>query len=247
MKEYYRDFLKDSIRKKVDFSKTRQSEGIPAPPVEKKSPLKAKKTALVTPGAWSSIKSVSVEKAIAKRKSHRSFMQDPLSLEELSFLLWSTQGIRENIKNRVYFRTVPSAGCRHAFETYLAVFRVKGLEKGVYRYLPLSHELVFIKEVENLEETVSASTLGQDFCSRGAVTFYWSVIPARMEWRYAEASYKVIALDAGHVCQNLYLACSAIGAGTCAVAAYDQERSDEMLDLDGVEEFVVYIAPVGKL
>jgi SagB-type dehydrogenase family enzyme len=67
-----------------------------------------------------------------------------------------------------------------------------------------------------------------------------------MEWRYGLASYKVIALDAGHVCQNLYLACEAIRCGTCAIGAYDQKRMDELLALDGVDEFVTYIAPVGR-
>jgi SagB-type dehydrogenase family enzyme len=75
----------------------------------------------------------------------------------------------------------------------------------------------------------------------------WTALPARTEWRYAEASAKVIALDAGHLCQNLYLACEAIGAGTCAIAAYDQERTDALLAVDGTEEFAVYLAPVGKV
>ena len=69
----------------------------------------------------------------------------------------------------------------------------------------------------------------------------------RLQWRYGAASHKVIALDAGHVCQNLYLACEAIGAGTCAVAAYHQQKLDELLRLDGRDEFVIYLAPVGKV
>lgn len=60
------------------------------------------------------------------------------------------------------------------------------------------------------------------------------------------ASHKVIALDAGHVCQNLYLACEAVGAGACAIAAYDQDAMDELLGVDGRDEFTVYLAPVGK-
>jgi len=68
-----------------------------------------------------------------------------------------------------------------------------------------------------------------------------------MEWRYGLAAHKVIALDAGHVCQNLYLACEAIGTGTCAIAAYDQEELDEFLGLDGENEFAIYLAPVGKI
>ena len=68
-----------------------------------------------------------------------------------------------------------------------------------------------------------------------------------MEWRYGLAAHKLIALDAGHVCQNLYLACEAIHAGTCAVAAYNQQLCDQLLRLDGKEEFVIYLAPVGKI
>ena len=80
-----------------------------------------------------------------------------------------------------------------------------------------------------------------------AVTFIWTAVPYRMEWRYSLAAHKVIALDAGHVCQNLYLACEAVGAGTCAIAAYDQQELDELLGLDGDTEFAVYLAPVGKI
>jgi nitroreductase len=67
-----------------------------------------------------------------------------------------------------------------------------------------------------------------------------------MEWRYDIAAHKVIAIDAGHVCQNLYLACEAIDAGTCAMAAYDQEEMDKLLRVDGQNEFTIYLASVGK-
>jgi len=142
---------------------------------------------------------------------------------------------------------VPSAGCRHALETYIAAFRVKGIPKAIYRYLPMSHQLVEVVKHENLEGLLIKAALGQSFAGKSAVTFVWTTIPARMEWRYGRASYKVIALDAGHVCQNLYLACEAICAGTCAIAAYDQEFADSVLGIDGVEEFTIYMAPVGKV
>ena len=80
-----------------------------------------------------------------------------------------------------------------------------------------------------------------------AVVFAWTTIPARAEWRYGHVAHKMIAMDSGHVCQNLYLACGAIRAGTCAVDAYNQEKMDALLGVDGQEEFVVYVAPVGKL
>jgi SagB-type dehydrogenase family enzyme len=165
----------------------------------------------------------------------------------LAFLLSATQGVRERINEAAVLRTVPSAGCRHPFETYLAVQRVEGLDGGIYRYLPLDNALVFERGVDNLPGRLTAATHGQRFAGQAAVTFVWTVIPERTEWRYAEASYKVIALDAGHVCQNLYLACEAVGAGTCAIAAYNQTLVDELLGVDGNEEYCINIAPVGKI
>ena len=231
MHHEYRDFLKDSIRKTVDFSQTGQSRGIEPPPAQKPCPPGAVKIALPGPADWGSIPEMGLERAMAGRKSRRSYTRDALSLDELSFLLWATQGLRTGISADQNFRTVPSAGCRHALETYIAVFRVADLAKAIYRYLPLDHAIVEVAHRPGLEGHVAEATFGQRFCGAGAATFIWTAVPARMEWRYAEASYKVMALDAGHVCQNLYLACESIGAGTCAVAAYDQQRMDELLEV----------------
>ena len=120
-------------------------------------------------------------------------------------------------------------------------------EPGFYRYLPLEHQLLHLFREEQMPEKLTEATLGQTFVGRAAVVFIWTTIPCRMEWRYGLAAHKVIALDAGHVCQNLYLACAAIGAGTCAVAAYHQQLMDRLVRVDGVEEFVIYLAPVGKI
>ena len=80
-----------------------------------------------------------------------------------------------------------------------------------------------------------------------AALFVWAVIPERTEWRYSFVSHKMIAQEAGHICQNLYLACESIGAGTCAVGAYDQADMDGLLSVDGDDELAVYVAPVGKV
>jgi len=242
-----RDFLKDNIRRQVDFSQTEQSRGIAEPPWQKPCAAGDKKIALAQPKDWKNIPELSLEKAIARRRSHRKFTNDALSLDELSFLLWATQGLRPTASTGKNFRTVPSAGCRHALETYVAVFRVTELEKAIYRYLPLDHALVEAASPPGLQGHLAEATFGQRFCGDGAATFVWTAIPARMEWRYAEASYKVIALDAGHACQNLYLACGNIGAGACAVAAYDQERMDALLGVDGSDEFTIYLAAAGKV
>lgn len=241
-----RYFLTDRIREEVNFRTTRQSLGLRPPPVQKPASPDGRLIPLPNRETWS-IPPCDLQAAIAARQSRRQFTSVPLSLDETAFLLWATQGVRAVLHEAAVLRTVPSAGCRHSFETYCAVQRVDGLDSGIYRYLPLDHSLVHVRDVENLPERLSAATHGQEFAGRSAVTFLWTAIPERTEWRYAEASYKVIALDAGHVCQNLYLACEAIGTGTCAIAAYNQTLVDELLEVDGYDEFVIYLAPVGKV
>ena len=244
----HREFLKDTLRKEYDFRQTDQHMGVPAPPVQKPFDQAARRVSLPAPGDWKEeIPGVDLEAAIVNRESRRHYLPDALSLAELSFLLYCTQGVRQTPHPSVALRTVPSAGARHSFETYLLVSQVEGVEPGLYRYLPLQHELVFLAEVENIGMRASMACFGQQFTGAGAVTFVWTTIPYRMEWRYGPLAHRVILIDVGHVCQNLYLACEAIGAGTCGVAAYDQQEVDELIGVDGEEEFAVYLAPVGKI
>lgn len=242
----YRLFLKDSIRKVIDFSQTDQNRGIAPPPIEKPYPKDAKRIDLPQYDQLKKVSGIDLKTAINNRKSRRSYGHQPLSMEELSFLLWATQGIKQKLDDGHALRTVPSAGCRHALETYLCILNVQGLDQGIYRYLPLEHQLLFEFTEENLSKRMSQAVFGQSYPEVAAVTFIWTTIPYRMEWRYGIAAHKVIAIDVGHVCQNLYLACEAIGAGTCAMAAYDQEVIDELLRIDGQDEFTIYLASVGK-
>jgi SagB-type dehydrogenase family enzyme len=241
-----RYFLKDSVRLEIDFSRTDQARGLPAPPPQKPADPNLPRIRLVSPGEWENIGKIDLETAIRNRQSRRSFTKEPFTLEELSFLLWATQGVRAKLDRATVLKTVPSAGARHALETYLAVLRVEGLEPGIYRYLPLEHQLVLEFQESGLREKLVEATLGQRFVGESAVVFIWTTIPYRMEWRYDLAAHKAIALDAGHVCQNLYLACEAIRAGTCAVGAYHQQLMDRLVRVDGEDEFVIYLAPVGK-
>ncbi len=245
--DQYRYFLKDSVRLMIDFHQTDQSRGVPPPSIEKPVPEDCTTVDLVPVNKLENIPDIDLVKAITQRKSRRKFLDQSLSLDELSFLLWATQGMRKQVNEATAYRTVPSAGCRHSFETYLCVLNVSGLEKGIYRYLPVEHQLIFQHTEENLEELIVEAALGQPFFGKAPVSFIWTTIPYRMEWRYDIAAHKVIAIDAGHVCQNLYLACEAINAGTCAVAAYNQNLIDILLKIDGDEEFTIYMAPVGKV
>lgn len=245
--EKHRYFLKDTVRQTIDFRRTDQSRGVPAPPIEKPFATDAKRVDLVAAGPWQGVGRIDLQSAVGNRQSRRDFTGRPLTLEELSFLLWATQGVRRQLDSGTALRTVPSAGARHALETYLCVFNVEDLETGFYRYLPLEHQLLLEFQEERASRRLVQASLGQTFVGESAVTFIWTAVPYRMEWRYDLAAHKVIAIDAGHVCQNLYLACEAVGAGTCAVAAYHQELMDRLLRVDGSDEFVVYLAPVGKV
>ena len=189
-----------------------------------------------------------------ERESCRIYQETPLSLKELSFLLWATQGIRRfaGRSRQVTFRNVPSAGSRHPFETYLFVRCVEQLRPGIYHYLPETHELEVWEEHPDYEEELTEALNGQEFAGNAPVTFVWSVTPYRTEWRYGFHAHRYMLMDAGHVCENLYLACEAIGCGTCAVGSYNQELLDELLGLkpgpsaEDDYEFAVYVAPVGK-
>lgn len=201
------------------------------------------------------VKNNNMESVMNNRKSRRLFdREESLTLQELSYLLWMTQGVKEVAGNaiRVSVRTVPSAGSRHALETYLYVSRVEGLDPGLYHYLADEHKLEFLEYRKEQGQELSAAFLGQTYFAASAVSFIWTAVPYRMEWRYQEWAAKYILLDAGHVCQNLYLAGESLGCSVCAIGAYEQELADSFLGLEKKEgyqkeeEFVIYGACVGR-
>jgi len=280
-----RRLLKTRFPELLDYTTPRRA-GEPRPEMQKQCSGDAEIVDLPQ-AAEAPARSVSLAEAIASRKSHRKFSREPLSLAELSYLLWATQGLRHTTE-KASFRTVPSGGARHPFETYLFVTRVEGLAPGLYRYLPFGHKLCVErrlgaadgsasptrgerankrleerpdnqpdeplaerpderlgKRLDEFEQRIDEALLGHHFGS--AVDFVWAAVPYRSEWAYAWEALRLVLLDAGHVCAHLYLACEDVGCGTCAVGAYDQEKLDALVGLDGREEFAVYAAPVGKV
>ena len=187
-----------------------------------------------------------IETIIDRRKSIRNYKQVNVSLPELSYLLWCTQGVKKRISDIATIRTVPSAGARHALETTLLVNRVEGLESGLYRYLGLDHQLAILKKNKSVVDEIVKAGFDQNFIRYSAITFIWSAVIYRMKWRYGERAYRYIFLDAGHVAQNLYLSAEAIGCGVCAIAAFSDDDMNRILGLDGKEQFVIYMATVGK-
>ncbi|TYB30814.1 MAG: SagB/ThcOx family dehydrogenase [Candidatus Mcinerneyibacterium aminivorans] len=191
------------------------------------------------------IKESSFTKIVNQRKSVREYSDEKISLRELSYLLWNTQGIKDEGK-KWSFRTVPSAGARHSFETYLLINNVKKLKNGLYRYLPFDNKLVFLNGDKNFAQDMEKACFGQKMITQSAVTFIWAAHPYRMTWRYQQRGYRYLFMDAGHVCQNLYLSAESIGCGTCAIGAYDDDKVNGLIGLDGEKLFVIYMGTVGK-
>jgi SagB-type dehydrogenase family enzyme len=183
---------------------------------------------------------------IEQRISLRRYSQEKLSLDELSLLLWATQGIKEITQRPVTLRTVPSAGARHAFETYLLINQVDSIQPGLYRYIAGEHALLGLEFAADINERITQACFNQRQITNSAVTFVWAAVLERMAWRYPERGYRYLLLDAGHVCQNLYLTAEALGCGVCAIAAYDDDALNTVLNLDGEQLFAIYAASLGK-
>ncbi len=244
-RKFLRFFDKDEYERVVPESDEQKQK--PFPLFQKKHAEDAKLVELVSPEDFKIGKTPFLD-VLNKRTSRRKYTTEYLTLEELSFLLWCTQGVKQVVKSgRGVLRTVPSAGAKSPFETYLIINRVEGLEPGLYRYISFTHHLLFIKSIEEAEIIIGELSFDQKFVGKGAVIFCWVAIPYRTEWRYTILAHKFIAVDLGHVCENLYLACEAINLGTVAIGYYEQNKFDALLELDGKDEFVVLIAPVGKI
>ena len=186
------------------------------------------------------------------RRSNRVFTEQPVSLEALSFLLWASQGVK-GLRGKSYatLRTVPSAGARHPFEVYVYAKQVDGLPTGLYHYLPMTHEIECLKETDPKDAEINAQVIkalhGQKWAEKASVVFFYSAVMYRGEWRYSVNSHRVMLIDAGHAVQNLYIGCTALGLGTCAIAALTSEAADDLFGLDGKEETIFYAAPVGTI
>jgi SagB-type dehydrogenase family enzyme len=245
--EQYRNLLKSNF---AEFKtiKTDAKLGIPQPPKVKPYETNAKLIDLPMINE-NTLTNENIFTCIKERRSTRFYSDQPISLDELSYLLWATQGITSTNKAGLTFRTVPCSGATHSFESYLLIRNVEKIQKGVYRYLPIEHKLLFMFELDELESKIDQITLDQpfvpNFANKAAVLFIWSTTPYRSEWKYDITAHKKILIDIGHVCQNLYLASESIAAGTCAIGIYDQKNIDQLLGLNE-EEFVIYLAAVGK-
>jgi SagB-type dehydrogenase family enzyme len=180
---------------------------------------------------------------LKERKSIRSYSHEPIKISDLSFLLWASTGIQRVQRGR-QFRTAPSAGALYPIETYLIVNNVEGLDKGLYHYNIATHSLEELK-TGDYGTALTHSALDQDMCAEGAVVFVWSAIFNRSKWKYGQRAYRFVYLDTGHVAENLALAATSIGLGSCQIGAFFDDEINQLIEVDGVQESAIYLSTVG--
>jgi len=187
--------------------------------------------------------SVSLHQALTERASMRRYGRRPLTSEEVGTLLWAAGGIR-NRQGAYLFRTAPSAGALYPLETYVVVNRVEGLTPALYHYRVREHLLEEVSTGEKGAELARAG-MGQDFLYQAPLVVAWTALFARSEWKYGDRAYRYVYLDCGHVAQNLALAATAMGLGSCQVGALFDDAVNTLLGVDGEEESILYMSAVG--
>jgi len=189
---------------------------------------------------------MSVEEALESRRSRRNFNEDPITLEQLSQILWAAYGVtspRSEPGLRGGLRTAPSAGALYPLEIYVVAGNVEGLEPGVYRYIADGHKLIMTLEGDVRNELREAA-LGQRMVSEAPISIFYSAVFERTTGRYGERGRKYVYIEVGHSAQNVYLQVNALGLGTCAIGAFADDMVRDILNLPSHEE-PLYLMPIG--
>ncbi|HEX9972617.1 MAG TPA: SagB/ThcOx family dehydrogenase [bacterium] len=240
------ELFQEYTKFQYSFTPSEMSQGVAVPEPEKL--ISSSVPLIKLPDAKKSLpgRTKSLFEIIKERRSQRDYSDQPITLKQLAILLWSIHGVIE-FGYGYSLRTSPSAGARHPLETYINLNRVEDQMQGLYRYSPFEHKLIQLSDDKQTSHRLAKACLGQNIFNTCAVSFIWTAVIQRSRWKYQQRAYRYIYLDAGHACQNLYLACEALGLGCCAVAAFDDDAVNKILDIDGKEEFAIYLATVGRL
>ena len=186
---------------------------------------------------------MSLDEVLRTRTSVREYSEEPLSLADLSYLLWACAGIQRT-EHGHEFRTAPSAGALYPIETYVVANNVRDAAPGLYHYAVRGHQLEELRRGD-LRLPTARAALGQRMCYDAAAVLVWTAVFQRSRWKYKQRAYRYIYMDAGHVGGNLYLAATALKLGTCTIGALFDDDANALLEVDGVEESVLYMASVG--
>lgn len=186
---------------------------------------------------------LNINEIFKKRHSVRVFQEKSIGLDQISYLLWASTGIQRIVGN-FGFRTAPSAGALYPIETYLQINNCQQLNRGIYHYNIQDHVLEQIKEGD-YSALFAKAALDQKMVSLAPILFVWTSIFQRSKWKYQQRTYRYIYLDAGHIAAHLSLAAVELGLGSCQIAAFYDNEINNLLDIDGKEESVLYLSVVG--
>ncbi|MBU2635633.1 MAG: SagB/ThcOx family dehydrogenase [Bacteroidetes bacterium] len=182
---------------------------------------------------------LSLEETISKRRTVRSFSNKPISIEELSQLLWACQGITSTDGKR----TAPSAGALYPLEVFAVAGNVKDLDPGIYRYIPESHSMQLIAKGDH-RRSLAGAALGQEQIITASVDILISVVYERLSRKYGDRSVRYAHIEVGHAAQNVLLQAQSLGLGVCPIGAFHDDKVKKVLQLK--DEEPIYILTVGR-
>jgi len=183
---------------------------------------------------------VSLEAAIASRRSVREYGPEPLSLEDVAQLLWAAQGITDP---RGY-RAAPSAGALYPLELYLVCGRVDGLEPGIYHYDPAAHALDMVARGDARDDLARAA-IDQSPVRDAAIDLAFTAVYERTTGKYGDRGHRYVHMEAGHAAQNVYLQSTAMSLGAVSIGAFDDAAVQRLLRLPEGET-PLYLVAIGQ-
>jgi SagB-type dehydrogenase family enzyme len=189
-------------------------------------------------------------RVLLDRRTCREFSRRPLELDKLATLLGLSFGVQWWLDvrgvGRVALKTSPSGGARHPIEAYVVALRVQGLQRGLYHYNAATHRLELLRRGANAAEVVRYLN-GQSWFGGAAAVVLMTAVFARTQWKYpAPRAYRVVLIDAGHVCQTFCLLATWLGLAPFCTMALADSKIETALAIDGVTESIIYTAGVGS-
>ena len=219
---------------------------IPEPPHE--LPVKQGQTIIKLPSPKRfKVPDFPVRKAIESWEPVGFFERSRITMKELSYLLWCTQGFKKLVVDTIQIKNVPSSGSRYPLETYFVANDVEGLETGLYRYLPRSHSIVAERIDSGLILEMSTASMNFKIMTRASVTFLWVAVPYRSIWALGNRGYRSIFIEAGHSCQNLIMAAANLGYQVFPTDMFQDEQITRLANLNPETQWPVYLAAVGSV
>jgi len=177
---------------------------------------------------------VSLEEALARRRSVRAYSGEPLTIDEIGQLLWAAQGITHESG----YRTAPSAGALYPLELYAAT------DDGLYHYEVRGHQAE-LRRIEGWRASLCQAALSQDAGCQAPAVFVVTAVYERTAAKYGQRAERYVRLEAGHAAQNLLLQAVALDLGAVPIGAFYDDQVQAALNLPADHE-PLYLIPVGQ-